>query len=324
MRDVKRARDDAARALSRLIAEDAQNFSMKFNSSKNWKDLFWRLYERSFEADIIDRSAQVAFYFSFALFPLIYFLVSLFGLLLETSDGFKSELFSYLNRLMPTAVFDLVRKTIDEIIANSTGGKATLGLLVTLWSASAGVDAIRSAMNEVYDLKETRSWWRTKLQSLALTLVVTFLTAFVLTVVFYGWELVQYSLASVGLEVTSPLILVGIQWITILIVMLFACEIIYNLLPDFKKFRWKWIMPGSIVAILLWIIFTGGFRLYLGYFNTYNKAYGSLGAVIIMMLWLYLTALALMIGGAINAVLHESKNTGDQVVEFHDDEAKSA
>lgn len=309
MRAAKRARDDAARTLSRLIAEDAQNFSMKFISSKNWKDLFWRLYERSFDADIFGRAAQVAFYFTFAIFPFIYFLVSLLGLLLETSDGFRSELFTYLNRLMPMAVFDLVKRTIDEIVANSSGGKVILGLLITLWSASTGVDAIRSALNDVYTLKETRSFWWTKLQSLALTLVVTVLTAFVLTVVFYGWELVQYSLASFGLEITSPLILVGIQWISILIVMLFACEIIYNLLPDFKKFRWKWIMPGSIVAILLWIIFTGVFRLYLGYFNTYNKAYGSLGAVIIMMLWLYLTALALMIGGAINAILHESNKT---------------
>ena len=90
--------------------------------------------------------------------------------------------------------------------------------------------------------------------------------------------------------------------------MLFACEIIYNLLPDFKKFRWAWVTPGSIVAIVLWVVLTSGFRLYLGYFNSYNKAYGSLGAVMIMMLWLYLTASALMIGGAINSVLLELRD----------------
>ena len=97
----------------------------------------------------------------------------------------------------------------------------------------------------------------------------------------------------------------------ILLIMLFACEIIYNLLPDFKKFRWVWITPGSVVAILLWIILTTGFRTYLGFFNSYNKAYGSLGAVIIMMLWLYLTASALMIGGAINAVLHDMREKAE-------------
>ena len=288
-----------------------RNFIMKFTTSINWKDFFWRLVERAFEADIVDRSAQVAFYFTFAIFPLIYFLVSLFGLILESSDGIKSELFAYLHRLMPIAVFELVRKTIDEIVVNSTSGKATLGLIITLWSASAGVDAIRNALNAAYALKETRSWWRVKLQSLVLTFVVTTLTMFVLVIVFYGWELVQYTLATFGFEVSSPLLLVGVQWIATLLVTLLVCEIIYNLLPNFRRFEWKWIMPGSVVAILLWIIFTGGFRLYLGYFNSYNRAYGSLGAVIIMMLWLYLTALALMIGGAINAVLSEMQTANN-------------
>ena len=288
-----------------------RNFIMKFTTSINWKDFFWRLVERAFEADIVDRSAQVAFYFTFAIFPLIYFLVSLFGLILESSDGIKSELFAYLHRLMPIAVFELVRKTIDEIVVNSTSGKATLGLIITLWSASAGVDAIRNALNAAYALKETRSWWRVKLQSLVLTFVVTTLAMFVLVIVFYGWELVQYTLATFGFEVSSPLLLVGVQWIATLLVTLLVCEIIYNLLPNFRRFEWKWIMPGSVVAILLWIIFTGGFRLYLGYFNSYNRAYGSLGAVIIMMLWLYLTALALMIGGAINAVLSEMQTANN-------------
>ena len=271
----------------------------------NWKRFFVRLFERSFDADIFSCAAQVAFYFSFALFPFLYFLVSLFGIVLESSDELRKELYSYLHQIMPFTVFDLVRKTIDEIIANSTGSKATLGLIVALWSASAGVDAIRSALNSIYGLKETRSWWRTKLQSLFFTFVVTILALIVLVIVFYGWQLVQYALSGLGLVVTSPLVLVSIQWISTLIVMLFTCEIIYNLLPDFRKFRWIWITYGSLVAIILWIISTSGFRIYLNFFNSYNKAYGSLGAVIIMMLWLYITATALMIGGVINAALAE-------------------
>lgn len=274
------------------------------------KKFFKLLYDRSFDADIFSRAAQIAFYFSFALFPLLYFLVSLFGLLLESTEGLKDELFSYLIQIMPFSVFELVRKTVDEIVENSTGGKLTLGLLVTLWSASAGVDGIRTALNSVYGLKETRTIWRTKAQSLVYTLIVAILTALVLAIVFYGWQLVQYGLAGMGFEVTSPWALVGIQWVAMMLVMLFACEIIYNLLPDFKDFHWIWITPGSIVAIILWIVLTSGFRFYLGYFNTYNKAYGSLGAVIILMLWLYLTASALMIGGAINAVLHDMRTPG--------------
>lgn len=280
--------------------------------SFNWKHFFTRLYERTFEAEIFDRAAQVAFYFSFAVFPLLYFLVSLFGLVIESSEGLRGELFSYLKQILPSAVFDLVRKTIDEIVANSTGGKAVFGLVITLWSASAGVDTLRSALNAIYELKETRLWPRTKLESLIITLIISLLASLVLAIVFYGWQLFQLLLASVGLQITSPMVLVTIQWISALLVMLFACEVIYNLLPNFKKFRWTWITPGSIVAIALWLILTGGFRVYLSYFNSYNKAYGSLGAVIIMMLWLYLTATALMIGGLINSVLHDMHAQKDE------------
>lgn len=273
----------------------------------DWKRFFVRLYERSFDADIFSRAAQVAFYFSFALFPLLYFLVSLFGIILESSDGLRNELFSSLHQIMPLSVFELVRKTIDEIVVNSSTGKATIGLIAALWSASAGVDAIRTSLNAIYGIKETRFWFRTKLESILFTFVVTILTIIVLAIVFYGWQLVQLGLAELGFEVTSPLILIIIQWASILLVMLFACEMIYNLLPDFKKYRWIWITYGSIVAIVLWIVLTSGFRIYLSYFNSYNKTYGSLGAVIIMMLWLYLTAMALMVGGVINEALAEQK-----------------
>ncbi|HQZ97600.1 MAG TPA: YihY/virulence factor BrkB family protein [Pyrinomonadaceae bacterium] len=276
-----------------------------------FKEFGWALYAKIFDTDIFSRAAQVAFYFSFALFPLLYFLVSLFGIVIESSEGLRGELFSYLRQIMPLAVFDLVSRTVEEIVVNSTGGKATLGLAVTLWSASAGVDAIRTALNEIYGLKDSRNWFKTKAQSILFTLIVSVLTTAILAIVFYGWQLFQYGLARLGLEVSSPFLLVSIQWISILVIMLLACEIIYNLLPDFKRFRWVWITPGSVVAILVWIILTTGFRTYLGYFNSYNKAYGSLGAVIIMMLWLYLTASALMIGGAINAVLHEMREKAE-------------
>ncbi len=278
---------------------------MKAMTLFDWKRFFIQLYKRSIDADVFSRASQVAFYLFFALFPLLFFLVSLFGMVLGSSGGLKDELFEYIGQIAPTPVFALVEKTVVEIVANSSGGKATLGLIIALWSASAGIDAIRNALNAVYELKETRSWWLTKLQSLGLTLVIAILTTFVLAIVFYGWQLVQWGLAGVGFEVTSPFVLVAIQWASILLVMLLACEIIYNLLPAFEKFKWAWITPGSIVAIILWIVLTNGLRAYLGYFNSYNKAYGSLGAVMMMMLWLYLTATALMIGGAINSVVAE-------------------
>ncbi|HTK39045.1 MAG TPA: YihY/virulence factor BrkB family protein [Pyrinomonadaceae bacterium] len=271
----------------------------------NWKHFFSRLYHKILDTDVFNRAAQCGFYFSFAFFPLLFFLISLFGLVLVSTEGLKHELFVYLHEIMPRSAFDLVQKTLSEIIDNSSGGKLTLGLLVTLWSASAGIDSLRSSLNAVYQLREGRSWWHTKLQSLVLTLLFIILVAVVLAGVAYGWKLVQLSLGYIGFEVTSPFILVAIQWITILVVMLLVTEVVFSWVPCFDKFRWVWISPGAIVSMVLWVILTTGFRFYLQYFNTYDKAYGSLGAVIILMLWMYLTAMAVLVGGVINSVLGE-------------------
>jgi len=269
-----------------------------------WKTFFRRLYSRVFDTDLFDRSAQVAFYFSFSLFPLLFFLVSLFGLVLVSTEGLRGELFSYLHQLLPNDAYDLVHKTVDEIAATSSPGKVTIGLIITLWSSSAGVDSIRNALNVVYELRETRSWFKTKLLSLAITFLLILFAAFVLGVVFYGWRSVQFFLAAVGITITSPLVLIAIQWLSIILVLMVACEIIFNIIPNFKHFRWNWVTTGSLVSIVLFLILTSLFRIYLQYFNTYNRTYGSLGAVIILMLWLYLTAVAIMVGGAINGVLH--------------------
>lgn len=270
-----------------------------------WKTFFQELYDKFLETDVMSSAAQVAFYFSFAFFPLLLFLVSLFGLVLESTDELRVELYRYLAQIMPGSAYQLVQTTMDEIIENSSGSKLTLGLLVTLWSASAGVDSIRTALNRVYELRESRAWWKTKLQSVLLTFLFIVLIAIVLASVTAGWSLVKVTLGGLGFEVTSPWVLVGIQWAAILIVMLFATAVVYSWVPCFDKFRWVWISPGAVTAILVWILFSGLFRLYLQYFNTYNKAYGSLGAVIILMLWMYITGLALLLGGAINSVLTE-------------------
>lgn len=276
---------------------------MRVFTTVQWKTFFRKLYDKVDSTDLFNRAAQVAFYFSFAFFPLLLFLVTLIGIVLGSTENLKRELYSYLFQIMPPSAFDLVHKTLEEIVENSSSGKLTIGVFITLWSASAGVDSIRSALNAVYELKEVRSWWNTKLQSLVLTLLFIMLIAIALIVVSSGWQFFQYLLGLMGLEVASPLILIGIQWISLLIVLLFSTEVIYSWVPCFDKFRWVWITPGALVAMVLWVLFTGGFRIYLQYFNTYNKAYGSLGAVIILMLWMFLSGTTILIGGAINSVL---------------------
>lgn len=282
------------------------SFKYQDLSDLNVKDFFYRLYDKAFnEEDLTSSAAQVAFYFTFALFPLLLFLVSLFGIVLESADDLRTELFFYLSRAMPGSASDLVKKTIEEVTENSSGGKLTFGILIALYSASAGIDSIRIALNGVYNLTETRPWWRTKILSIIMTLVLAVFFTIALGVIFYGGKFLTLILDSINLPIPSPFFLGILQGLTVLVVLILTFALLYNYLPKHKKPSWVWITPGAIVGIVLWLGLSYAFRLYLGYFNTYDKTYGSLGAVIILMLWLLLTALVILIGGSMNAVLQE-------------------
>jgi membrane protein len=266
----------------------------------SYKDLFKQLLKKVTDDDIIGNAAQIAFYFSFAIFPLLLFLMSLLGIILNDKKDLQSELFLILAQVMPRSAFDLVKSTLDEVTTNATGGKLSIGVLITLWSASAGIDNMRGTLNEVYNLTETRSWIRAKLTSLCLTLAIGVLILITLSFLVYGSQI----FASV-LPVDSPYVLQGLEWLAILVLLLLAFALIYNFAPNHSPFQWKWITPGAVIGVVLWVIFSGAFRLYLRYFDSYAATYGSLGAMIILMLWLYLTALVILIGGAVNAILDD-------------------
>jgi membrane protein len=294
---------------------------MKWFRHFKWKEFGRNLYEKAFETDVFGRAAQVGFYFSFAFFPLLLFLLTLFGLVAEYTESLTKELYGYLAQVMPPDAYKLVRSTMDEVIHNSSGGKLTLGAFVTLWSASAGVDSLRSTLNSVYETDEDRSWWYTKLQSLLVTVLFILLLGFALGVLTAGWQMFERGAALIGYQVTGGWLLWTIQWLAIAVVMIFVTAVVYSWLPSFEAFHWVWISPGAVVAIILWVVLTSGFRLYLQYFKSYNKAYGSLGAVIILMLWMYLTGMALLIGGAINSVLTEmSEGSGARKAQMHEKE----
>lgn len=270
---------------------------MKFD----YKNFFKRLYDKISDDDILGNAAQVAFYFSFALFPLLLFLMSLLGIILNDKQDLQSELFLILGQVMPASAFDLIKKTLDEVTANASGGKLSMGILITLWSASAGIDNMRGTLNEVYNLKETRSLFKAKLTSLLLTIAVGILILTALGFIVYGSQFLDSVL-----PIDSQYVLEALEWLTILVLVLLAFALIYNFAPNHAPFEWKWVSPGAIIGVILWVVLSAAFRLYLSYFDSYAATYGSLGAMIILLLWLYLTALVILIGGAINAILDEN------------------
>lgn len=276
----------------------------------NLKETLSKLWKKVSDDDILGNAAQVAFYFSFAIFPLLLFLMSLLGIILSDKKELQDEFFLILGQVMPTSAFDLVQKTLDEVMAKSSGGKLTVGILITLWSASAGVDNMRGTLNEVYNLTESRSWFRAKLTSLLLTLALGIMILLALAFVVYGSQMVD-----AALPVDSVYLLEALKWLVVLIVLLLAFALIYNFAPNHEAFQWKWLTPGAVIGVGLWILLTIGFRVYLQYFDSYAATYGSLGAVIILLLWLYLTALVILTGGAVNAILDEESGVKKEALD---------
>lgn len=266
------------------------------------KDLAAKVYTKAMDEDITTNAAQVAFYFIFALFPLLLFLMSVLGLFLDAADGVKNELFAYLGQVIPASALALIRDTLNEVVEEGGGGKLTFGALLALWSASVGIDNIRIALNDVYDLKETRPWWKYKLTSVLLTLGIALLVFFALGVVFYGTAFVNLLLDPLGIAVGSKILLSIFSFLIVAAALVGAFALIYSFAPNHTPFTFRWITPGAVAAIISWLVFSGGFRLYLHYFDSYAKTYGSVGAIIVLLLWLYLTALVILLGGVVNAV----------------------
>lgn len=291
----------------------------------DYKDLAKRLYQKVNDDDILGNAAQVAFYFSFAIFPLLLFLMTLLGIILSNAEDMDDKLFALLAQVMPASASDLVQKTLTEVTSNASGGKLTIGVLITLYSASAGIDNVRGTLNDVYNLKETRSVFRTKLTSLLLTLAVGILILVAIAAIAFGSHVL-----SSFLSIDSPYVQMPIQWIVLLVLVLLAFALLYNFAPNHDPIEWKWITPGAVIGVGLWVLSTLAFRIYLHYFDSYAATYGSLGAVIILMLWLYITALVILIGGAINALMDEEsgvvKENADpkQIVEEKTQTSKEA
>lgn len=275
-------------------------------SGLTWKDLGKRVLSEIQEDDVFGRSAQLAYYFLLALFPLLLFLISVIGILLGSGTGLRHSLFNYLSQVLPGGAFQLVDSTISEVSTASSGGKVTFGLLAALWAASNGMGAITQALNVAYNVKETRPWWKQRLTAMGLTLNLSVLIISALVLVLYGGRLAYYVAGNYGFGEVFNITWKVLQWPIVVAFILLAFALIYYLAPDLHEQKWAWVTPGSIVGVGLWLLVSFGFKLYLHFFDSYSKTYGTLSAVIVLMLWLYLTGAAILVGGEVNSEIENA------------------
>ena len=278
-----------------------------------WKVLARRAWLQ-FRADRIpDQSAMMSFYLLLAVFPLLLLLVDLLGLLYESGPVFQENIHKYIARVAPLSASGLVDKTLTEAAHNSGPVRLSLQLLFTWLPASQGVLAVIDGLNIAYGVSEKRPWWKRMLAANALTVVALLFLASGLMFLIFGGHLSEVIGDRLGLSRLIGGLWQLLDWVFYIGFVLIAFNLLYIYGPAVEHRRWRWLMPGTIVAMVLWLSVSFGFKIYLHFMDFYANTYGSIGAVIILLLWFYFFGIAILAGGEVNSEIErmaEGKETG--------------
>jgi membrane protein len=265
-----------------------------------------RLWQESQEDELMGRAAQLSYYALLALFPALIFLTALMGLF--SVQSFMPELMSYLRNVLPSDALSMVERFLTQVATGSGVNILSLGALGALWASSSGVTAIMDALNVVYDVKEDRRpFWRVRLTAVLLTIGLAGFVILSLALVLYGPTIGRWIADLLGFGAAFTWLWNVLQWPMIAGLMLFVVAAIYYICPDRRYSRWHLVTPGSMFAVTMWLIVSLGFKAYVDNFGDYNKVYGSIAGVIVLMLWFYWTGLVLLLGGEINAEIDKAR-----------------
>jgi membrane protein len=266
--------------------------------------LYGKKIMKEFKEDrVTGLAAQQAYYYFLSLIPMLILLVSIVPYL---NIDAKSALV-FVDHVLPPESARLLKDNILNIISNKSGGLLTFGIIGSLWSASSGMDAFIKAMNIAYDVEETRSFIKVRLISIFLTigLILSIVVALVLPI--FGQVIIDILQTFIQVSDRFEIIIDLLRWVIAGIVIIGFLMTLYLVAPN-KRFPWKHVIPGAVFAAILWLAGSLGFSFYVSNFGNYSATYGSLGGVIVLLLWLFLTGLIFVLGGEINAVYHRQKS----------------
>jgi membrane protein len=275
-----------------------------------WKDILWRVYASVNDNRLLAVAAGVVFYSLLAIFPAIAAFVSLYGLIADAST-IDSHL-SLAAGIFPAGAVDILHEQIARLTAKSDarlGLGFTTGLAIALWSANAGMKAIIDALNVVYDEKEKRSFVKLNLVSL----LFTFIAILSLMAALAAMVVAPIVFSAVGLSSLPSRAIAVLRWPLLLVVAAVALAAIYRYGPSRAEARWQWLSVGSAAAAIGWLISSVLFSWYIAHFGAYNATYGSLGAAVGMMMWMWISAIVILLGGELNAEI-EHQTAKDSTV----------
>jgi membrane protein len=263
-----------------------------------WKDILVRTWNEVSANNIFLVAGGVTYAVLLALFPGLAALVSIYGLLLDPAQVEHQA--AELSHVLPPESTQMLGDELKKLVTASQGSlsiSAGVALLFALWSASRGMSGLVTAFNIAYDEKETRSF--IKLNLIAIVLTVLMLIGGTVIIALVG--VLPAALQFVGLESSTKWLLLVLQWPLLIVVVMLGLAVLYRYAPDRHPPQWRWVSPGAVIATLLWLVGSVAFTVYVSHFNSYDKTYGSLGGVVVMLTWLYLSSFVALLGAVINA-----------------------
>jgi membrane protein len=277
--------------------------------ARSWVDALKRTARAAKHHHLTDWAAALTYYGVLALFPALIVLVALVGVF-GTYPKTTNALLDIVRDLGPKSAVDTFRKPIEGVVRNKGGAGALLGigLVFAIWSASGYIGAFMRASNAIYDVDEGRRFWKLRPLQIGVTIVMVLATAVVAIAIVVTGPLASSIGDVVGLGDTAVTAWGIAKWPVLLVIVLTMIAFLYYAAPDVRHPSFRWITPGSVLAVVVWLVASLGFGVYAANFGSYNSTYGSLAGVAIFLIWLWITNLAILFGAEFNAELERERD----------------
>ena len=278
------------------------------DAAVGWRTLIQRTVKKTIADNCLGLSAQLAYYFFLSVFPALLVVVALTSLF---PRNLLDQMLDWFGSFTPPDVLGIVQAQIQLITKSGHTGLLTFGVLGALWSSSSAMNATIDTLNRAYGIREARPWWRKQSLAIVLTLIMSVFVLIAFTLVVAGPELAESIAARYGLGPFFAWTWKLLRWPVAFLLISEGFAFVYYLAPDAEQ-RWSWILPGAHLATGLWLPISFGFRFYVTHFGQFNRMYGAIGGVIVMLLWFYLTGLVLLVGAEFNSELEHASPYGKQ------------
>jgi membrane protein len=284
----------------------------RFRIPIGWGELLKRSFNEMLADDVLNLAAQQAYYFFFALFPALLAVISIASFF--PVHNLTDEVVRMLARVAPADVIEIITTQLQKISGDKAGGLLTVAFLITVWSSSGAVVSMCTTLNAAYDITEGRPWWKVRLVAIGLTIGLAVFVLVSMTLVIAGPSMAQGIAERLGLGQVFVWAWWILQWPVIFVLIASGIAMVYYFAPDAEQ-EWVWITPGSILATVLWIAISLGFKVYVSTFGNYTETYGLVGGVMVLLLWFYVSGIALLFGAELNSEIEHASPHGKDVGE---------